>query len=88
MLVKWNHLLLLLSLFFVSVRCRTTLSIETTTAWPSNPIHWTVREQSYSPEDKYHYIEDCVKKCLTIQNGRNFPDRNNCIQLQCRLTSR
>ena len=52
-------------------------------------IHLTIREKSYSPEEKYQYIQSCVEKCLAMKSKDvSIDGRNNCLQRQCRIYQR
>ena len=53
-------------------------------------IHLNIHENSYSAEDIYKSINECVEKCmLNLQQHskkNTFDDgRDNCIQTQCRF---
>ena len=67
------------------------INVETIDSSALTVVHLTVKEKSYSPEEKYLYIQSCVDKCLAMRSkdpamfGR---DRDSCIQQQCRIYQR
>jgi len=53
-------------------------------------IHLNIREHSYSAEDKYKYINECITKCMEnhpqeLKKNNFFVIKDQCIQIQCRI---
>ncbi|UJR26866.1 hypothetical protein I4U23_008177 [Adineta vaga] len=69
--------------------------LSTTTLAPEI-LHLTVHENSYTAEEEYKYINDCVQKCMENHSQQQQQSkskafdtgRDNCIQLQCRIYQR
>ncbi|CAF1000340.1 unnamed protein product [Adineta steineri] len=93
MIAKFYCLLLIITFIISSVSSRT---IQDTTTTVSEVIHLNIHENSYSAEDKYKLINECVQKCMEnnpkqLQQGKAnvfSTGRDNCIQLQCRFYQR
>jgi hypothetical protein len=53
-------------------------------------MHLNIREHSYSAEDKYKYIMECITKCMENYSQESKPNnffviKDQCIQIQCRI---
>ena len=101
MIMKFYCLFFILGLI-ASVSCRSLQfnintsdePVSATTLAPEK-IHITIHENSYTAEDEYKYINECVQKCMENrpqkqQSKSNAFDagRDNCIQIQCRIYQR
>jgi len=99
MLVKF-HCLLFIILFISSVSSRNVQlnfnrsndnkADQSITTLAPEKIHLNINENSYSAEDKYKYINECVQKCMENRpqqpKTNSFANgRDNCIQTQCRF---
>ena len=87
----WYYLLLISLVYVVSSRAvpfppgqENHLTLSTTSA-PAM-LHLNIHERSYSAQEKYQYIQDCVEKCLQMKSNRLGSGRDTCIQTQCRFT--
>jgi len=79
MIVKLHYLLFIIVLIY-SVNIQSTIG----------KVHLEIHEHSYSAEDKYKYINECITKCM--ENHRQESEKNSflvikdqCIQVQCRI---
>ena len=87
MIVKCIYLLSCLTALVYCVQGKGSFMALPTTTASSHRIHWSMKETSYSAQDKYHYIQECVKQCMTMKMGPSFSGRDNCLQSHCRLIS-
>lgn len=101
MLLKFQCLILLVVVGLLSSVSSRSIAWSTSASTAASPattlaplaVHLDVHETSYSSEEKYKYINECVRKCMANHPPASKPSmldtgRDNCIQLQCRIYQR
>jgi len=88
MVVNFHYLLLVILLIY-SVSSRNVQS-NFNQSNANKKIHLNIHENSYSADDKYKYINECITKCLENNQEKLKKtifeiNKDHCIQTQCRI---
>ncbi len=88
MVVHFHYLLLVILLIY-SVSSRNVQS-NFNQSNANKKIHLNIHENSYSADDKYKYINECITKCLENNQQKLKKtifeiNKDHCIQTQCRI---